>query len=317
MAILKSVGVGATTQAKQDELQKLLSNLGEEYGQDAWFVDTHAGPGRYEGINGSPLIVHPLQFRNHVLIERDERVVRALNRVLRQHLLEPLVVCGDCNTALPRIIKMMGSGARGIIYSDPCGIGIPWEVLQKSPKGVDILLNLQIRVFSRHKRNKELMQQLNGLNRHHMYITRNKGCWDSALCFVAKELTPEKLRAVQGLGMTLVQDDEGGRVCTSMERLHKVFVQMPNASAVRIAKVAGVSKDFVYKGIQGLRGTVPLPEDPREGRKRRRPLTTEEIRSIKKLWEAGEPSLRICERYSIGKSTMYHVLSGARYAGKE
>lgn len=131
-------GHGAHTEFKQETLGVLFDSMlpmfvsaMNKYSKfNDWrrfvYIDTNAGPGRYEGHIGSPLIFHqkmiPLiesgaQVDVH-LIEKEPDFCRDLRMFVPDSF---NVHCGDHNDLLPEIVSGLPDRCFGLLYHDPKG----------------------------------------------------------------------------------------------------------------------------------------------------------------------------------------------------
>ncbi len=140
---------------------KMSTSHVRRFGGRFWYVDANAGPARYQGINGEPLLGSPviaLMALRHldvpyhaVLIDRDPDTFESLRRVLTElDLLDPRRVvlrCEDNRRDLPVVCQFAGGRRdRGLIFFDPKGAP-DWPLMETvmslpSMECVDVLVNV-------------------------------------------------------------------------------------------------------------------------------------------------------------------------------
>jgi three-Cys-motif partner protein len=142
-------------------------------GRTVWFIDAYAGPGRYAPVDGesvgepgSPMIAmdamrtlsemtNPRTLKC-VFIDRDKAHVTSLEAIAAERSLptQPLIVLGDAQIELPRLIAAAGADPV-LTFLDPYGTALPYDLLmntllRRPVNGMnEILLNLHITSLAR------------------------------------------------------------------------------------------------------------------------------------------------------------------------
>jgi three-Cys-motif partner protein len=116
------------------------------------YVDLFSGPGRsiirgsQEEVEGSPLVSLRYNFAHYVFVDVPE-VLSSLRQRLSSHpkLSQIILIEGDCNTVIDRVLKALPSNHLTLAFIDPTGLQIQFSTIQRlvHNRRVDLLMTIQ------------------------------------------------------------------------------------------------------------------------------------------------------------------------------
>jgi len=180
--------IGKWSEDKLDLLKKYLEAYTKIMKNRKWcrgyyYIDAFAGTGKPQAkdeqrfIDGSPRCALTIQnpFSGYYFIEKTRWRVEKLRALKREFGQVPIeILKGDCNQILVKeIIPLFpySSFKRALLFLDPFGMSITWDILERSshPKTIEVILNMPIMAMNRAC----LLNNPDKLTRRHIEMMNN------------------------------------------------------------------------------------------------------------------------------------------------
>lgn len=127
--------------------------IGPKWQGKICYIDLFSGPGcsivrgSQEEVKGSPLVALDYEFGRYVFVDTPE-VLAILERRLEAHAKrsQTVLVPGDCNTVIPKVLKHVPVDHLTLAFIDPTGLQIKFSTLQRlvHNRNVDLLMTIQL-----------------------------------------------------------------------------------------------------------------------------------------------------------------------------
>jgi three-Cys-motif partner protein len=254
MPKVNGVGISESTQNKQDILKKILEKhlfvvdsifkKGYNYRdyKNYLYIDATCGNGKYEGINGSPIVFLDalkkvpdlIKYTDCYFIDKRLESLRELQQYIDPQLSERVILKeGEYIVRIPELIDK-SHNYFGLIYFDPNGIvdlDFLIELSKKSNmKKIDILFNYNATAFKRKKTilhlEKNFIDYFKDIKKFNWYISKPSGKWQWSFLFGTNSI---HLKLPYSCGFNKVDSDEGERILKKINYTKEEYkLHLPN-----------------------------------------------------------------------------------------